>query len=219
MVIKGYRGTAGHGALLSVIRHLYRTGVLRNDAQYSTAGTNRNKFLIVADESINPRIRLREGVNMPILEDDEALEEVLDMAPSKWDMDYCDDDDDGFGTGGKKITIKRVGKTKQEKINDYWASLADRCFEIGSPVEICTPILGYATHEHTITVMLSRAAQELDLQFNHTCGLHVHVGCGKGSSWSLEELKAIGKATVLWEGKNSIPSDSSIYRPSQYITC
>ena len=82
---------------------------------------------------------------------------------------------------------------------DYLVAAADPYFHLGAPVEICTPILRQITYELALRPTLSKLAQDLDVQFNQSVGLHVHVGCGKGSFWSLEELKNIGKATVLWE--------------------
>jgi hypothetical protein len=70
---------------------------------------------------------------------------------------------------------------------------------LGAPVEICTPILGQTTYEPVIKAVFSHVSQNLVLQFNESTGLHVHVGCGVGSYWSLQELKAIGSAVLLWE--------------------
>ena len=123
-----------------------------------------------------------------------VVEHVSEEPYSVWDMEFGENI---YGT--KKVTVTKVGKYKEEKMSDYFSSLEDDCFDIGSPVEICTPVLGYDTHEKVIETMLTHASKELDLQFNTTCGLHVHVGCGKRFSWSLEELKSIAKAVVLWE--------------------
>jgi len=100
--------------------------------------------------------------------------------------------------------VKQRPQPDQVKVEKKFSdldSLADSCFELGAAVEFCTPILEQITYGSTLKSSFKHISQELKCHYNNSTGLHVHVGCGKGSSWSLEELKAIGKATILWESK------------------
>lgn len=84
-------------------------------------------------------------------------------------------------------------------LEEYLHDLSDPCFILGAPVEMCTPILTQDTYEPAIESVLSHLTEDLALHFNESTGLHVHVGCGKGNSWKLEELQAIAKAVFLFE--------------------
>jgi len=64
---------------------------------------------------------------------------------------------------------------------------------------MCTPILNQTTYEQVVKTVLSHLAEDLTLLFNESTGLHVHVGCGQGNSWTLDELKSIAKAVFLFE--------------------
>jgi len=82
---------------------------------------------------------------------------------------------------------------------EYLHNLSDPCFVLGAPVEMCTPILTQNTYEPAVKAVISHLTGDLALHFNESTGLHVHVGCGRGNSWKLEELQAIAKAVFLFE--------------------
>lgn len=68
---------------------------------------------------------------------------------------------------------------------------------VGHAVEICTPIMRFGSWNWLIPTVFEYLKVNFDCRFNKTTGLHVHVGCGSG--WSLEDLKAIAKAVVIFE--------------------
>lgn len=69
----------------------------------------------------------------------------------------------------------------------------------GKAVEICTPIMTSQNYSNILDIMLNHLNTELDIRFNRSTGLHVHIGCGKGMKWSIDDIKAIAKAVVMFE--------------------
>lgn len=67
----------------------------------------------------------------------------------------------------------------------------------GYAVELCTPILRNRSWKWIIPTVVEHLKGTFDCRFNHTTGLHVHIGCGEG--WSLKSLKRIAKAIVIFE--------------------
>jgi hypothetical protein len=90
-------------------------------------------------------------------------------------------------------------KTPKELRDEYLNSLEDKCFILGAPVEMCTPVMTQTTYKKLLRKSLHWVCHNQELHFGESMGLHVHVGCGEGSVWSLAELQAIGKGLILWE--------------------
>jgi hypothetical protein len=162
---------------------------------------------------------LKEGIEIPVVEQDLDLAAVDDSSSEieGWDWSWGGEEDantnvhfderayerrENLGTRAQQQLGTQPDQVKIEKKFSDLDSLADSCFELGAAVEFCTPILGQITYGTTLRSLFKHISQELKCYYNSSTGLHVHLGCGKGSSWSLEELKVIGKATILWEGRN-----------------
>lgn len=72
----------------------------------------------------------------------------------------------------------------------------------GRGVEVCTPILTQDNWEQTLRSMctaITTACEQCGaaINFNDSCGLHVHIGLGR--EYTLRELKQLAKAIVLFE--------------------
>ncbi|KAI5850519.1 putative amidoligase enzyme-domain-containing protein [Morchella snyderi] len=72
----------------------------------------------------------------------------------------------------------------------------------GRGVEVCTPILTQGNWEQTLRSMctaITTACQQCGaaINFNDSCGLHVHIGLGR--EYTVRELKQLAKAIVLFE--------------------
>ncbi|KAF8537323.1 hypothetical protein BDD12DRAFT_982216 [Trichophaea hybrida] len=216
MVLEGYSEGEGFEVLLNCFRDLYLSGGIRYDAEIPDKLFDRTKFLIMPDNSINHRIKLKEGIEIPVVEQDLDLPAVDDSSSEieGWDWSWGGEEDantnvhfderayerrENLGTRAQQQLGTQPDQVKIEKKFSDLDSLADSCFELGAAVEFCTPILGQITYGSTLRSLFKHISQELKCHYNNSTGLHVHLGCGKGSSWSLEELKVIAKATILWE--------------------
>lgn len=87
-------------------------------------------------------------------------------------------------TDEKSVEVILYDEAQQKEITGY-------------AVELCTPILRNSSWKWVIPTVIEHLRRTFDCRFNYTTGLHVHIGCGEG--WSLESLKRISKAIVIFE--------------------
>jgi hypothetical protein len=178
---------------------------------------DRTKFLIQRDESIQARIRPKSWVVVPRMTTDpvpsaKAISKLSDQwrVPRgswgwvkestgkpfnpQWEKErwWC-----ALGEATPETVVE--GPSPKKKRDEYLSSREDKCFILGSPVEMCTPIMTQTTYSNTLKRCLHWISSDLPLHFGESMGLHVHVGCGVGQKWSLAELQAIGKGLILWE--------------------
>ena len=66
-------------------------------------------------------------------------------------------------------------------------------------VRITTPVFNNRAWEKFMLVMMDGLQSSGRFKFNHTTGLNIHVGKERGEKFSLEELKRVSKAIVLFE--------------------
>ncbi|KAH0607277.1 uncharacterized protein H6S33_003265 [Morchella sextelata] len=75
----------------------------------------------------------------------------------------------------------------------------------GGGVEVATPILSYGTYARVVHIMCAAitgavaAAVGARVECNRTTGLHVHIGLGR--QYTLDELKRLAKAVLIFEAR------------------
>lgn len=107
---------------------------------------------------------------------------------------------------GLGIRVIDTGSNHMTQYNDTCLTAAfhvqsdgsiNRDSEVQRGIEVATPILRYGQWKSVIPHMCQALRENFSLGFNHSTGLHVHVGIGQ--PYTLQDLKRISKAIILFE--------------------
>lgn len=143
---------------------------------------------------------LSEGSSPPTsVSGDTHSEGVCDREPLSWSNSPVEDSfADEADTKLAAVTEKALRITENGFVGPV-IPIEDVAWVHGKAVEICTPIMTAHNYKSTLEIMLNHLNAELDVRFNRSTGLHVHVGCGKGMKWSSDDINALAKAVVMFE--------------------
>ena len=148
---------------------------------------DRSKFLVMKDESIDSRLD-PPAAPAPSLS---STPQFVDW-DGKWDNipgaedwgssgETSEEDWRGSASGTACTTPDPVVTAEMEE------------GEKGHAVELCTPIMHAGNYTTILTAALNVLKANEKLVFNRSCGIHIHIGRGKGRRWSLAQLKRIAK--------------------------